>query len=116
MVSIKEYPLISIMINFLKKECALTVAWRLCFFACAILKYFFQVKKRFQMTKKRKSLTVIHSKDCFLFQGSELNKRKDEIAEIDQKQRLARVDSIFSYSFPMMFLVFNIVYWPYWTM
>ena len=42
----------------------------------------FQVKKRFQMVKKRKSLTVIHSKDCFLYQGSELNKRKDEMAEI----------------------------------
>ena len=76
----------------------------------------FQVKKRFQMVKKRKSLTVIHSKDCFLYQGSELNKRKDEIAEIDQKQRLARVDSIFMYAFPLMFLVFNIAYWPYWTM
>ena len=73
-----------------------------------------KVKKRFQMDKKRKNLTVIHSKDCFLFQGSDLNKRKEEIAEIDQKQKLARVDSIFSYAFPLMFLVFNIAYWPYW--
>ena len=70
----------------------------------------FQVKKRFQMVKKRKSLTVIHSKDCFLYQGSDLNKRKVEIAEIDQKQKLARVDSIFLYAFPLMFLVFNIAY------
>jgi len=84
--------------------------------AYATILYFLLVKKRFQMVKKRKSLTVIHSKDCFLYQGSELNKRKDEIAEIDQKQRLARVDSIFMYAFPLMFLVFNIAYWPYWTM
>jgi hypothetical protein len=67
------------------------------------------------MVKKKKSLTVIHSKDCFLFQGSELNKRKEEIAALDQQQRLAKVDSIFSYAFPFMFFVFNIVYWPYWT-
>jgi len=67
------------------------------------------------MVKKRKGLTVIHSKDCFLFQGSDLNKRKDEISEIDQKQRLAKVDVIFLYTFPLMFLAFNIIYWPYWT-
>lgn len=68
------------------------------------------------MVKKRKSLTVIHSKDCFLFPGSELNKRKEEIAALDQGQLLAKVDSIFSYAFPLTFLLFNVVYWPYWTM
>ncbi len=78
--------------------------------------WIFQVKKRIQLVKKRKNLTVIHSKDCFLYQGSELNKRKDEIAALDQGQRLAKVDSIFSYTFPILFLLFNIVYWPYWTM
>ena len=76
----------------------------------------FQVKKKLQLVKKRKSLTVIHSKDCFLYQGSELNKRKEEIAAVDQGQRLARVDSIFMYMFPLTFLIFNIIYWPYWTM
>ena len=86
------------------------------YFSCFYFYIQFQVKKRFQMVKKRKSLTVIHSKDCFLYQGSELNKRKEEIAALDQGQRLARVDSIFMYAFPLMFLVFNIVYWPYWTM
>ena len=66
--------------------------------------------------KKRKGLTVIHSKDCFLFPGSESNKRKEEIASLDQGLRVARVDSLFSVLFPLMFLIFNIVYWPYWMM
>eukprot|EP00093_Oithona_nana_P008850 08850.XXX_313244_316909_1 [CDS] Oithona nana genome sequencing. len=84
--------------------------------AYATLLYFLSVKKKLQLVKKRKSLTVIHSKDCFLYQGSELNKRKEEIAAVDQGQRLARVDSIFMYMFPLTFLIFNIIYWPYWTM
>ena len=64
--------------------------------------------------KKRKGLTVIHSKDCFLFSGSELNKRKEEIAGIDQKQKLDKVDVAFRIFFPSLFLAFNLVYWPYW--
>ena len=69
-----------------------------------------QIKKKFQMVKKRRNLTVIHNKDCFLYQGSELNKRKEEIAGLDQGQRLAKVDTIFLYVFPLTFLAFNIVY------
>ena len=66
--------------------------------------------------KQRKSLTVIHSKDCFLFPGSEVNKRKQEIASLDQGLKLQKVDRIFAVGFPLTFLLFNIVYWPYWTM
>ena len=75
-----------------------------------------QLKKKASQEKKRKSLTVIHSKDCFLFPGSELNKRKEDLAALDQGVRLARVDSIFSIFFPVMFLLFNVAYWPYWMM
>ena len=74
----------------------------------------FQLKKKEQQEKKRKSLTVIHAKDCFLFPGSELNKRKEDLGLLDQGTRIARVDSIFSIGFPLMFLLFNVVYWPYW--
>ena len=58
---------------------------------------------------------MIHSKDCFLYQGSEVNKRRDEIKAVEQTQKLNKVDSIFLMAFPLMFLVFNITYWPYWT-
>ena len=47
----------------------------------------FQIRRKFQLVKKRRNLTVIHNKDCFLYQGSELNKRKDEISGIEQSQR-----------------------------
>lgn len=77
--------------------------------------YFLQIKKKFQMVKKRRNLTVIHNKDCFLYQGSELNKRKEEIAGLDQGQKLAKVDTIFLYVFPITFVAFNIVYWPFWS-
>ena len=76
---------------------------------------FSQMKKKFQMVKKRRNLTVIHNKDCFLYQGSELNKRKEEIAGLDQGQKLAKVDTIFLYVFPITFVAFNIVYWPFWS-
>jgi len=84
--------------------------------AYASILYFLLLKKKASQEKKRKSLTVIHSKDCFLFPGSELNKRKEEIGALDQGVRLARVDSIFSIFFPVMFLLFNMAYWPYWMM
>ena len=46
--------------------------------------------------------------------GSEVNKRKEEISSVEHAQRLAKVDSVFFYTFPLMFLAFNIIYWPYW--
>ena len=78
--------------------------------------HFLQVKKKLSQEKKRKSLTVIHNKDCYLFPGSELNKRNEEIAGLDQTQRLVKVDFYFRILFPGMFLLFNLGYWPYWTM
>ena len=74
----------------------------------------FQYKKQVQLYKKRLSLTVIHSKDCSLFEGSEINKRNSEIGFIDQAQLIIRVDTVFFYGFPCLFLIFNIIYWIFW--
>jgi len=81
----------------------------------ATILYFQLIRRKFQLVKKRKNLTVIHNKDCFLYQGSELNKRKDEISGIEQSQRLAKTDTIFMYVFPVTFIVFNVFYWPFWA-
>ena len=74
-----------------------------------------QVKKKAQIVKKMRNLTIVHNKDCFLYQGSDSNKRKDEIAGLDQGQKLAKVDTMFLYVFPITFAAFNIVYWPFWS-
>ena len=68
------------------------------------------------MRKKSKNLTVVHKKDCVLYQGSEFNKRKEEIGYLDQGQNLAKIDTIFLYVFPITFVAFNIVYWPFWLL
>jgi hypothetical protein len=45
---------------------------------------------------------------------SEINKRNSEIVSIDQAQLIIKVDTLFLYSFPCLFLVFNVIYWIYW--
>ena len=67
------------------------------------------------MARKRSKLTIIHEKDCFLYPGSELNKQQEDMACLDQGEKLAKVDTIFLRVFPMAFVVFNVVYWPFWS-
>ena len=73
-----------------------------------------QVNKKAQLIKKRISLTVVHAKECFLYEGSEVNKRASEIVSIDQAQLIIKVDTVFFYTFPGLFLVFNVIYWIFW--
>ncbi len=42
--------------------------------------------------------------------------RKEELKTLGQSEMLANVDMYFLYTFPVLFLVFNIIYWPYWLL
>ena len=66
------------------------------------------------MAKKKNNLSVVHRKNCYLYQSSEYCKRKEEMTYLDQGTNLATIDSTFLYVFPIMFLIFNIVYWSMW--
>ncbi len=41
--------------------------------------------------------------------------RKEELQSLNQSEMLANVDMCFLYAFPILFFVFNVVYWLYWT-
>ncbi len=42
--------------------------------------------------------------------------KKEELQSLNQNEMLANVDVYFLYMFPVAFIVFNIIYWPYWTL
>ena len=46
---------------------------------------------------------------------SEVVRKQEELAALDQSELLERIDSFLLIFFPLAFFVFNIIYWPYWT-
>ena len=42
--------------------------------------------------------------------------RLEEVDEIERWKKMANIDAVFFYLFPLSFLVFNMIYWPYWLM
>ena len=42
--------------------------------------------------------------------------RLEDLDEIERWKKMANIDAIFFYLFPLAFLVFNLIYWPYWLM
>ena len=80
------------------------------------LNIYLQYKKKRQMEKKKNNLSVVHRKNCYFYQSSEFCKRREEMSYLDQGQNLANIDSTFLYVFPIMFIVFNIVYWSSWLL
>ena len=42
--------------------------------------------------------------------------RLEEVDEIERWKKMVNIDAVFFYLFPLSFLVFNMIYWPYWLM
>ncbi|XP_040573179.1 glycine receptor subunit alpha-4 [Lepeophtheirus salmonis] len=82
----------------------------------AAILYVLLMKKKNCLIKKRNDLAFVHAPSCYFYKVSEQTKRKEEIEELDHTEKLAKVDSILLYVFPFMFLVFNIIYWPFWIL
>ena len=80
-----------------------------------MLIWYIQVKKKFEMFQRQQDLNIVHNRDCFLYQSPVVKQRQEEISKIDQRQRLADVDTVFLYIFPLTFFIFNILYWSFWT-
>lgn len=78
------------------------------------LLYFLQVKRKTSFAKKRLSLQSTHTKDCMMHPNSELVKKLEEEKLLDQNELLAKIDTAFLYSFPIAFIIFNVIYWPFW--
>ena len=81
----------------------------------AIILYFLLVKKKVAISKKRNDLLIIHDIDCFLYRDPETQEREEEHATLDENELLVKVDSIFLGVFPIIFLLYNMIYWPFWT-
>ena len=64
----------------------------------------------------REGLHIIYSKDCKIHPPPEIKQRLEDLDEIDRCQRMSSIDAIFLRLFPLAFLVFNLIYWPYWVM
>lgn len=80
------------------------------------LLFYLLKKKKISINKKRTNLNTVHDKTCQLHPTSEIVKKREEMAGLDQSELLARIDTMLLYSFPCMFFMFNVIYWPYWTM
>ena len=81
----------------------------------AIILYFILSRKEKKLKKKRNELLIIHDDDCFLFRNSETCQTEEELATVTERQLLMKVDSIFLCIFPLVFVVFNALYWVLWT-
>ena len=64
----------------------------------------------------RETLHIIYSKDCRVHPPPEIKQRLEDLDEIERCQKMSYIDSIFLKLFPLAFLVFNLIYWPYWVM
>eukprot|EP00090_Calanus_glacialis_P024072 TRINITY_DN37374_c0_g1_i1.p1 TRINITY_DN37374_c0_g1~~TRINITY_DN37374_c0_g1_i1.p1 ORF type:complete len:266 (+),score=63.00 TRINITY_DN37374_c0_g1_i1:102-800(+) len=65
---------------------------------------------------KMEGLNIIYSNDCKVHNPPEIKQRLEEVDEIERWKKMANIDAIFFYLFPLSFLVFNLIYWPYWLM
>jgi len=65
---------------------------------------------------KREGLHIIYSKDCKIHPPPEIKQRLEDLDEIERCQRMSSIDAVFLRLFPLSFLVFNLIYWPYWVM
>ncbi len=84
--------------------------------ALMVTKFFcLQRKKKVSIVKKRQNHFTVHAKECMLHPSSEAVKKREELASLDQSEMLTNIDTYFLYFFPVMFTVFNVIYWPYWT-
>ena len=64
----------------------------------------------------REGLHIIYSKDCKVHPPPEIKQRLEDLDEIERCQKIVTIDAIFLRLFPLSFLVFNMIYWPYWVM
>ena len=64
----------------------------------------------------REGLHIIYSKDCKVHPPPEIKQRLEDLDEIERCQKMSTIDAIFLRLFPLSFLVFNLIYWPYWVM
>ena len=81
----------------------------------AIILYFLLNRNGAKLKKKRKELLIIHDDDCFLYRNSETCQREAELEMIIERQLLMKIDSIFLCVFPIVFGIFNALYWALWT-
>ena len=82
----------------------------------ALILYMLLRQKLEKQTLKKEGLHMIYSKDCKVHPPPEIKQRLEDLDEIDRCQRMSYIDAIFLRLFPLSFLVFNLIYWPYWVM
>lgn len=82
----------------------------------ALILYMLLRQKLEKQTLKKEGLHMIYSKDCKVHPPPEIKQRLEDLDEIDRCQRMSSIDALFLRLFPLSFLVFNLIYWPYWVM
>jgi len=84
--------------------------------AYAFILYLLIKNKEIKMENKWESLNIIYSKDCKVHHPPDVKKRLEELDEISGWRKMAAIDSVFLYLFPLLFFAFNLFYWPFWTL
>ncbi|XP_023338671.1 acetylcholine-gated chloride channel subunit acc-2 [Eurytemora carolleeae] len=82
----------------------------------AFILYLLLRQKAGKMKMKWEGLNIIYNKNCRIHHPPDVKKRLEELEEIEGWRKMAAIDSIFLYLFPLLFFVFNVFYWPFWTL